>query len=117
MELAITLAATGEHIGSIGLSGLAGPNKRASLGYLLGVEFWGKGYCTEAARAVMKFGFEQLGLNRISAEHFTRNPASGRVMQKLGMKHEGTLRQHVLRWDEFHDVEVYGILKSEWVNT
>jgi ribosomal-protein-alanine N-acetyltransferase len=55
-----------------------------------------------------------LELNRIFAHHFTRNPASGRVMQKLGMKHEGCLRQHFEKWDAFEDMEIYGILKSEW---
>ena len=55
-----------------------------------------------------------MGLNRIYAHHFVRNPASGRVMQKLGMTHEGRLRQHVRKWDAFEDLELYGILKSQW---
>ena len=54
---------------------------------------------------MLRFGFEQLDLNRIFAYHLTRNPASGRVMQKLGMKHEGRMRRHVERWGKFEDME------------
>ncbi len=57
-----------------------------------------RGYCTEAAEAVVWYGFEVLGLNRIYACHFKRNPASGRVVRKIGMTHEGCLRQHVKKW-------------------
>ena len=87
---------------------------RAELGYWIGKPYWGQGYCTEAARATLDFGFEQLGLNRIFAHHFARNPASGRVMQKIGMTREGRLRQHVKKWDAFEDLELYGILKDHW---
>ncbi len=59
-------------------------------------------------------GFRELGLHRIEAVHLTRNPASGRVMQKIGMRHEGTLREHMLKWGVFDPVEYYGILRSEW---
>jgi [ribosomal protein S5]-alanine N-acetyltransferase len=89
-------------------------DQRAELGYWIGRPYWNQGYATEAARAVLGFGFEQLGLNRIDAHHFVRNPASGRVMQKLGMSPEGCLRQHVKKWNAFEDLELYGILKSQW---
>jgi [ribosomal protein S5]-alanine N-acetyltransferase len=62
---------------------------------------------------VLHYGFEGLGLHRIFARHFTRNPASGRVLQKLGMRHEGCLRQHALKWGVFEDTEFYGILKTD----
>lgn len=65
-------------------------------------------------RELVRFGFEQLGLNRIYGQHMSRNPASGRVMQKVGLKHEGRLRQHLRRWDKFEDIECWGLLKSEW---
>ncbi len=55
-----------------------------------------------------------MGLNRIYAHHFLRNPASGRVLQKLGMSHEGLLRQHVRKWDAFEDLELYAVLKEQW---
>jgi ribosomal-protein-alanine N-acetyltransferase len=99
-------------IGAIGLR-LEQPHARAELGYWIGVPFWRQGYCTEAARAVVRYGFEVLGLHRIYAAHLTRNPASGRVLQKLGMTYEGCARQHVQKWDVFEDVAMYGILRSE----
>lgn len=55
-----------------------------------------------------------LGLLRIHASHLTRNPASGRVMQKLGMRHEGSRREHAVKWDKLEDLELYGILKREF---
>ena len=80
----------------------------------MGVPFWGRGYAPEAAGAVLQYAFEELGLNRVWAQHFTRNPASGRVLEKLGFQREGTLRGHQKRFDEFEDSVVYGILASEW---
>jgi RimJ/RimL family protein N-acetyltransferase len=105
--------AASELIGAIGLR-IEPDDQRAELGYWISKSFWGQGYCTEAARAVLDFGFEQLGLNRIVAHHFGRNPSSGRVMQKIGMSLEGRLRQHARKGDAFEDLELYGILRSEW---
>ena len=113
LTLAITLADGGELIGEIRLVNVSERFKRAELGYWIGKEYWNRDYCTEAAREMVRFGFEQQGLNRIVAQHLSRNLASGRVMQKIGMRHEGTLRQHVLKWDKFEDVEFYGILRSD----
>ncbi|MDB6030646.1 MAG: acetyltransferase, partial [Verrucomicrobiales bacterium] len=113
---AITLQSTGELCGTIGLI-LEQKHARAEMGYWVGVPFWSKGICTEAARCLLKFGFEPLELNKIQAHHFSRNPGSGRVMQKIGMKHEGHLRQHVRKWDHFEDLEFYGILREEWLTT
>jgi ribosomal-protein-alanine N-acetyltransferase len=110
---AITLRSTGELCGSMGLK-IAVPHQRGELGYWIGVPFWNQGYCTEAGRAVLRFGFEKLELNSINAHQFVRNPASGRVLRKLGMRHEGCLRQHVRKVDHFEDLECYSILRSEW---
>ena len=85
------------------------------LGYWLGVPFWNQGYCTEAALAVVQYGFEVLRLHRIYASHMIRNPASGRIMQKIGMTYEGCQRQHVQKWGVFEDLATYGILQSEYV--
>ena len=68
----------------------------------------------EALHAVLNMGFHTLQLHRIEAIHETSNPASGRVMQKCGMKHEGTLRERVLNKGHYADVEIYGILCSDW---
>ena len=99
-------------IGTVALT-LRLEHRRAELGYWIGRPFWNQGYATEAVRAVLAFGFEQLELNRIHASHFTRNPASGRVMRKAGMRLEGTLREHVVRWDRPEDLAVYSILRAD----
>jgi RimJ/RimL family protein N-acetyltransferase len=93
---------------------IEGKFRRAELGYWIGRPYWGNGYCTEAGQAILEYGFQALNLNRIHAYHFKRNPASGRVMQKFGMKHEGTSPQHIMKWGVFEDVELYGILRSGW---
>ena len=87
---------------------------QAELGYWIGKPFWNRGYCTEAAREVLRYSFDELGLVRIHARHLSRNPASGRVMKKVGMLHEGRLRQHVKKWDTFENINIYGILLAEW---
>jgi RimJ/RimL family protein N-acetyltransferase len=86
----------------------------AELGYWIGVPYWGQGYATEAARAIVAHAFDAEPTHRVYAQHVSRNQASGRVMQKIGMRHEGRLRDHVRRWDRFEDVEVYAILRPEW---
>lgn len=102
----------GELIGAIGLV-LNLLQDNAELGYWIGKAYWGRGYCTEAGYAVLRYAFAELRLHRVHARHLSHNPASGRVMQKLGMRHEGQLRQHAKKWDEFFDVEIYGILRPE----
>ena len=89
-------------------------HQHAELGYWLGVPFWGHGYATEAAREILRYGFEMLALHRIFASHFKHNPASGRILTKIGMKHEGCQREHLRKWDQFVDSELYGILRREW---
>lgn len=112
VAFAITHGKQGYLIGSIGLN-IAKEFDRADFGYWIGKPYWNQGYCIEAAQAVMKYGFEVLGLNRISAGYITRNPASGCIMQKIGMKHEGCLRQHSKKWGNYDDLELYAILRSE----
>jgi RimJ/RimL family protein N-acetyltransferase len=111
--LAITLRSDGRQIGGIGLR-LEPQNQHAELGYWLGVAYWGKGYATEAAREVLRYGFEDLRLHRIFATHFKHNPASGKILKKIGMHYEGCQREHLLKWGEFVDSEMYGILRREW---
>jgi RimJ/RimL family protein N-acetyltransferase len=71
------------------------------------------GYATEAAAKLVAYGFEVLGLNRIDATHLTRNPASGRVMEKIGMQYEGLHRQHVWKNGQFEDLRRYAILRND----
>jgi RimJ/RimL family protein N-acetyltransferase len=113
LRLGIRLRRDGRLCGGIGLHPEP-PHKRAELGYWIGVPFWGNGYATEAAQAVVVYGFENFGLNRIFAHHFKHNPASGKVLKKIGMKYEGCMRQHVLKWGQFVDLELYSILCQEW---
>ena len=103
-------------IGAIGLT-LAHQHDHAELGYWIGVPYWNNGYCTEAAQEVLNYGFAYLGLNRIFAQYLEKNDASGRVMQKLGMKPEGELRLHLKHWGSYHNIIVYGILKDEFLQT
>jgi [ribosomal protein S5]-alanine N-acetyltransferase len=99
-------------IGCVALA-LSTSDQRGELAYWLGVTHWNQGFITEAARACIDFGFSHLKLHKISARHFAYNPASGRVMEKLGMQREGCLRQHTQKAGAFHDVIEYGLLKTE----
>jgi RimJ/RimL family protein N-acetyltransferase len=110
---AITLKDNNNLIGAISLMNFTETFCHAEIGYWIGKPFWGKGFATEAAHAVLKYGFNTLKLNRMHAHHFSRNVSSGKILKKVGMKHEGTLRQHVVKWDKFEDIELYGILKSD----
>jgi ribosomal-protein-alanine N-acetyltransferase len=113
VTFAVVLRGGGDLVGSIGMN-LNARDNNGELGYWVGVPYWGCGYCTEAAREMVRFGFEVLGLHRIHANHFGSNPASGRVMQKIGMSHEGTRREHYKKWGEYEDRVEYGLLASEW---
>ncbi len=75
---------------------------------------WGCGYATEAAEEVVRYGFEDLGLHRIHASHFGSNPASGKVMRKVGMSHEGHRPEHYKQWETYEDRVEYGLLARDW---
>jgi ribosomal-protein-alanine N-acetyltransferase len=105
--------AEGVLLGGVGLR-IERAHHHAELGYWIGKPYWGRGYGTEAAAEALRYGFEILRLHRIHAGHFSRNPTSGRVLLKLGMTHEGHLRQHILKWGVFEDTDEYGILRSEY---
>ena len=113
MWLAITLLSDGRQIGGIGMR-IEEQHRHAELGYWLGVDYWGQGYATEAGREMIRYGFEELDLHRIFATHFAHNPASGNILRKLGMRHEGCQREHLLKWGQFVDSEIYGLLRHEW---
>ena len=111
---AITLHENSELIGIITLIVIT-PHRRAEIGYWLGKDYWNHGYATEAAQTLIRDAFARHQLNRLYAKSFTGNKASVRVLEKLGMKYEGLLRQHL--WhalsNEYKDTHVYSILKSE----
>jgi ribosomal-protein-alanine N-acetyltransferase len=110
--LAITLRATGELVGSIEIR-LVPVHKRAELGYWVGRPHWGRGYATEASDALLRWAFDTLDLHRVHGAHLARNPASGAVLRKLGMQHEGRLRSHFEKWGVMEDLDVYGLLEGE----
>jgi len=112
VRFAVEIEASSTLIGGVGLR-LDQAHHHAELGYWIGVPYWGNGYATEAAQALVRHGFEDLKLHRIHASHFSHNPASGRILRKLGMKSEGCMRQHILKWGEYYDSELYGMLASD----
>jgi RimJ/RimL family protein N-acetyltransferase len=113
-HFAVVLRATDEMVGAIAMT-YTHPHARAELGYWIGKPYWSRGLCTEAARTVLGYAFMARGVNRVQATHLTRNPASGRVMQKLGMQHEGTARQYFRKNGRFEDVELYAILREKYL--
>ncbi len=113
---AITLRPDDRLVGAIGLE-INAEDILAEMGYWIGRAYWNQGIATEAACETVKFGFEQLALNRITAHHMGINPASGRVLEKVGFRREGTLRQQVRKWGRFYDAVMYGILASEFRTT
>lgn len=89
-------------------------NARAELGYAMNRRYWGHGYMTEAAEAVVAFGFEYLRLHRIEAICLPENAASLRVLEKLGMRREGTKREATFVRGVFDDLHMYALLRQEW---
>ncbi len=110
---AILDKATDDFVGAMGIHPEAAHNS-ATVGYWIGKPFWGRGIATAALRLLIRFGFEQLKLNRIEAGHLAHNAASGRVMQKAGMRCEGRRRQAVLHREEYKDVIWYAIIRDEY---
>lgn len=102
----------GEIVGAMGLH-LVPAHRRAEVGYWIARAAWGQGIATEALRAVIAQGFDVLGLHRIDAQHYQENPASGAVMRKAGMTHEGRLRGVVFRDGAPRDNEIYSILRTD----
>ena len=112
-SFAITLRDSGRMIGTIGFMWINTDYKSAEVGYSLSRDYWNQGIMTEALREVVRFGFEELGLNRIEAQHETSNPASGKVMAHVGMQYEGILRQRIKNKGRYVDVALYAILRGD----
>lgn len=110
----MVLKETNEVIGSIGAPRMFEDLKLFEVGYVMGKSFWGRGIMTEAMKALLRFFFEEVGVNRIEARHDTKNPSSGKVMMKSGMKFEGIIRQSGKNNTGICDSAVYGILKEDY---
>lgn len=85
-----------------------------SFAYMLGADFWGRGYGTEAVKAVFGFAFDKLKISAILADHFADNPASGAVMRKVGMKYIRTIPEKYEKYGKKLDAEEYRITASQW---
>ncbi len=114
VRLAIERASDGKFIGWSGLSRWNPEFRSAALTYCLDDSAWGHGYATEAARALIQWGFDALDLNRVQAGADTRNAASARVLDKLGFIREGTLREDCIVNGEVSDSWVYGLIRRDW---
>jgi RimJ/RimL family protein N-acetyltransferase len=113
-HLAVALKATGHPIGSCALVVTNWESRQGGLGYCYAREFWGQGYGTEAARALLALGFEQLGLHRIRATGDRENIGSRRIMEKIGMRREGLLLEDDWLRGHWRDTYSYAILEQEW---
>jgi ribosomal-protein-alanine N-acetyltransferase len=109
---AVTRASDSALIGGIGLQ-FALAHRRAEVGYWIAKPEWGNGYASEATRCVLAFGFDEMQLHRIEAHHFMENPASGRVLERVGMSPEGVHRGVVWRDDRPRDLKSYAILRDD----
>lgn len=105
---------TGTMIALVGYNFWARWNHCGELGYHVARPHWGQGYATEAVRAVARFGFERMALNRIEADVTVGNVRSARVLEKLGFTREGLLRQRGYWREAFHDLWFYGLLREDW---
>ena len=114
-QLAVTLPQEDQRvIGNCGIRLKDGKDWEADIGYEIAPEHWGRGHASEAALAVVKFGFRELGLHRISSWCIADNTASARVLEKAGLKLEGRLRGNEYFKGRWWDTLLYGILEHEW---
>ncbi len=113
-QLAVTMRETGELIGNCGVRKERADSGVGDIGYEISPEYWGKGLATEAVEVMVAFGFEKLNLRRIWAQCIAENAGSWRVMEKVGMRREGRLRQ--IEWfkGRWWDMLVYAIVAEEW---
>jgi ribosomal-protein-alanine N-acetyltransferase len=116
-QLAVLVAKDGQLIGNCGVRLDRAEALVGELGYEIAPTHWGLGYATEAARAMVSFGFEELGLHRIWGYTVAENVTSRRVMEKLGMAYEGRLRENERFKDRWWDTVICGILAREWQET
>jgi RimJ/RimL family protein N-acetyltransferase len=113
-HLAIVLKATDDLIGGCRIEIRSPASGSGDVGYVLDRRAWGRGHATEATRALLALAFGPLGLHRVWATCDVENRASARVLEKVGMRREGLLRQHVRRRGEWRDSCLYAILEPEW---
>jgi ribosomal-protein-alanine N-acetyltransferase len=111
----VILRDSGHLIGTCGFTRFDFENSSAEVGYVLHKDHWGKGIAAEALKAVLQFGFCELGLQRIEGRFMTKNEASRRVMEKNGMTFEGILKGAVFVRGNYVDVGVCAILREDYL--
>ncbi|GHV39425.1 hypothetical protein FACS189490_03000 [Clostridia bacterium] len=111
---AIVLKDFGEPVGSISVVGQSEDDRKVHIGYCIGKRWWRQGITSEALKAVVKFFFEEVGVNRVESRHDPKNPNSGKVMQKAGLVYEGTLRQADHNNMGICDAAHYGIIAEDY---
>jgi len=102
-------------VGTLGFNNYT-KNHRAVIGYDLQKQYWNQGYITEGLRAIIRFGFDQLSVNRIEAEVMPGNIASEKVLEKIGFCKEGILRQWMFWNETYYDMSMYALLHNDYVN-
>ena len=112
-QLAITFPGTGPVIGNCGIRRKPENDWEADIGYELAPEYWGQGYATEAALAIVSFGFREVGLHRISSWCIADNTASAKVLERVGLRPEGRFRENEYFKGRWWDTLLYGLLESE----
>lgn len=110
----MVLKENNKFVGTCGYIWWSPEHSLAEIGYAMSRRYWNMGLMTEAVKEVIRFGFDVMVLNRLEAQHEVHNEASGRVMQKAGMKFEAVLKQRVFAQGQYHDVKLYAILRSEF---
>jgi len=110
----VVLLETNKLIGTAGLHRINRDHRYCSIGYEIDSPHWNKGLSTEVVRALTRYGFIQLNLNRIEAELIPQNVASARVLQKNGYRYEATRRDRLRKRHTYYDIDIYGILRREW---
>ncbi|MGV0101889.1 GNAT family N-acetyltransferase [Nostoc sp. DSM 114160] len=113
-QLTVVLKEENRLIGNCGIRVNDPEMREANIGYELNTQYWGQGYATEAAQAILKFGFEELRMHRIWSWCISENVASVKVLEKIGMRREGHLREKELIKGRWYDNFLYAILDHEW---
>ena len=113
-QFALTLKADGRLVGSGGVRASDPEGREANIGYELDPRFWGRGLATEAARELLRFGFDGLGMHRLFGDCVADNTASARVMEAVGMHREAHLREKMWFKGRWWDSLIYAVLEDEW---
>ena len=114
LEYAVLIRENNRYIGNVGLINISHDHNRADISYFIDRDYMNRGYATEAAAAMIQFGFEGLGYNKISGVCMSVNPASRRVMEKLGMTYEGTLREELYKDGIYYNIDRLSMLRKEY---